>query len=1203
MVAAKILYPATLKAGGTLEALRNVLDTFNPHLIWFVGHGDADASSRKTLGFTSADGSLELFDPEVVANLLAEHAAHRKGKGVLEAVTLNSCETGGRRNLIGDLLHKKGIRFVLFWQTSLYDPAGPFMAEGFFKTIAVGRSYAQAYQAGCQCIQEQKGVADARLKTATNPHSYPPHMLQRFELVGPGDAKVVQPAECGPLDPSLWKEGWDDKNKRVLYKDMATNKVQCNRPAGYKPFGPFWKYRVRPGEEGEGRAAAGVPGMHEFETVHNIPFPPDSNYIDHKETGDSVGLTSRIRQMLHTQQGNGSGHGDGSGGGFSSVTYAALTQVAAAGLGGIGKTHAVIQVVHAEVQQATFDYILWVSAESAVTLRNGFERIAKEMLKLPVAVADGNTDKCRKLVLDWMQTTHSRWLLVLDNADNTAAVKEYLPMTAHEGCGHVVLTTRTSEEHLKQQLQRDFATLTVTKLSDVEAKELLLRGTSNCSTTLSPVEVEALEGLVEALDGLPLALAQARDYMAVNKSTFVEYKKLYDVESMRAFEKEETDSAQALRAWLQQLRLEKYQAKLVEMGAKSLQDVAEMNEEDLEEVGMAKLERMRFMRAAAAGVEVPMQTKTVARTWRISFDALTAASQQLLECLSLLAPDDIPDTLVPALARAKVLAGGALSKSLRNADGSDCTEEGQRLRMNRLLNDLTQYSLVQRRTFSGSMSGGESGEVKAGGSSRPSTWLSMHRLVQQVQRDEVFSCNNDVGGAIVGVSAGVRAEIVWGGCVQAMAVVFKFDEDLHETWQQSYGMGVHAESLLGLHMRCGTTGCLLEAAGLASTLSHAFCNRCEYGRARAYYEQALAMYRRVHGAEAAHAAIATVLSNLGSVCRAEGDSKAARKYYKQSLAMYRRVHGAEAAHADIANVLSNLGIVCRAEGDSKAARKYYEQSLAMHRRVHGAEAAHADIAHALMNLGNVCSAEGDSKAARKYYEQPLAMYRRVHSAEAAHAHIAHVLMSLGNVCSDEGDSKAARRYYEQSLAMHRRVHGAEAAHAHIAHVLTSLGTVCSAEGDSKAARRYHEQSLAMYRRVHGAEAAHADIANVLLNLGIVCSAEGDSKAARKYHEQSLAMHRRVHGAEAAHADIAIVLRKLGCLLLVFGDFKAAKRYGEEALLMYTKVLPANHPDIQKSRQLLVICEQQLQQAGSSQAANPPKQPLVAVLCGLTSKPE
>jgi tetratricopeptide (TPR) repeat protein len=69
---------------------------------------------------------------------------------------------------------------------------------------------------------------------------------------------------------------------------------------------------------------------------------------------------------------------------------------------------------------------------------------------------------------------------------------------------------------------------------------------------------------------------------------------------------------EAVHVWLQQLRLEKYQAKLVEMGAKSLQDVAEMDEEDLEEVGMAKLERKRFMRAAAAGVEVPMHTDIAA---------------------------------------------------------------------------------------------------------------------------------------------------------------------------------------------------------------------------------------------------------------------------------------------------------------------------------------------------------------------------------------------------------------------------------------------------------------------------------------------------------------------------------------------------------------------------------------------------------------
>jgi Tfp pilus assembly protein PilF len=257
----------------------------------------------------------------------------------------------------------------------------------------------------------------------------------------------------------------------------------------------------------------------------------------------------------------------------------------------------------------------------------------------------------------------------------------------------------------------------------------------------------------------------------------------------------------------------------------------------------------------------------------------------------------------------------------------------------------------------------------------------------------------------------------------------------------------------------------------------------------------------------------------------------------------------------------------------------------------------------LTNLGNVCRAEGDSKATRKYHEQSLAMYRRVHGAEAVHADIARTLGNLGTVCGAEGDSKAARKYHEQSLAMYRRVHGAEAVHPHIARALTNLGNVCRDDGDSKAARKYYEQSLAMYRQVHGAETVHADTSMVLMNLGNVCRDEGDSKAARKYNEQSLAMYRQVHGAEAVHADIAMALMNLGCMHADSGDFKAAKRYFEEALLMFTKVLPANHPDTQKSRQFLALCEQLLQQAGSTQAANPPKQPLVVVLCGLTSKPE
>merc|ERR1719353_2616089 len=89
-------------------------------------------------------------------------------------------------------------------------------------------------------------------------------------------------------------------------------------------------------------------------------------------------------------------------------------------------------------------------------------------------------------------------------------------------------------------------------------------------------------------------------------------------------------------------------------------------------------------------------------------------------------------------------------------------------------------------------------------------------------------------------------------------------------------------------------------------------------------------------------------TSIADMCEARsgsGDYGGARRYYEESLAMKREVYGADAAHANIASTLSNLGLVCHAEGDYGGARRYHEESLAMEREVYGADAAHADIAN------------------------------------------------------------------------------------------------------------------------------------------------------------------------------------------------------------------------------------------------------------------
>jgi CHAT domain-containing protein len=97
----------------------------------------------------------------------------------------------------------------------------------------------------------------------------------------------------------------------------------------------------------------------------------------------------------------------------------------------------------------------------------------------------------------------------------------------------------------------------------------------------------------------------------------------------------------------------------------------------------------------------------------------------------------------------------------------------------------------------------------------------------------------------------------------------------------------------------------------------------DFSGARPYYEQALAINRKVLGEE--HPAMATSLNQLGALLRAMGDFSGARPYYEQALAIRRKVLGEE--HPDTANSLNNLGDLFWAIGDIAQAVTFFERGL------------------------------------------------------------------------------------------------------------------------------------------------------------------------------------------------------------------------------------------------------------------------------------
>ena len=198
---------------------------------------------------------------------------------------------------------------------------------------------------------------------------------------------------------------------------------------------------------------------------------------------------------------------------------AALTQAQAiSGLGGIGKTQ--IAIEYAYRYRDHYQAIFWVNASTREALNTDFAALVA-YLGLPEQY-ERDQDIVVPVVKHWL-TTHTQWLLILDNVDKPEMVVDFLPMDA---AGDVLLTTRL------QALGTIAQGIEVEKMGLDESVIFLLHRTKvlspGASLDQAPEENKAQAAEVfAALDGLPLALDQAGAYIEETSCGLSQYLDLF----------------------------------------------------------------------------------------------------------------------------------------------------------------------------------------------------------------------------------------------------------------------------------------------------------------------------------------------------------------------------------------------------------------------------------------------------------------------------------------------------------------------------------------------------------------------------------------------------------------------------------------------------------------------------------------------------
>ncbi|MFT4314720.1 MAG: FxSxx-COOH system tetratricopeptide repeat protein [Wolbachia pipientis] len=784
------------------------------------------------------------------------------------------------------------------------------------------------------------------------------------------------------------------------------------------------------------------------------------------------------------------------------------------GLGGIGKT----ELARGYIQEYSKDYyndVIWINAESEVSLVESFNRLAKDKLKIDTKDVNGKEKDIKSIVEEvYKFFSNSKSLFIFDDAEKSNYLNKFLPLHDLLPDGnrpYILITSRN------QEWERGIEVINLNELKSEEAIEFVKRGLS-IEDEFQDKEIKAL---VEKLQYFPLAIQQAIAYIADQRITGE-----FDIDDY----------------------LNEYEKKTKDL----------LNYE------------------AFKGIDNDY-AKTTFTAWKITTDKIAGdkgygeLALRVLNVISYLAPERISREVFLGLT-------GSNEEELRSAvrllvkySMVNGEQKQSVLSVHKLVQDVTRMVLEEQGKSEEVMD--ETFKLlKASfpyGSDKLEDYLKRRKLLPHLEvflshidnwlekspKDQQRIEENYLENLLIWMSDGYfnldnpkrQKELL----ERALPLLEKHYGEEHLKVAMALVSLSNSYAALGDYQRekellertlkiekehYGEEH--FEVAKILVNLSVTYRVLGDYQRARELLERALPILEKNY--ERDHYEVAKILVNLSITYATSGDYERARELLERALSIFGDNYGTD--QLEVAKVSVNLSINYVTLGNYERAKELLEKALPILENHYGRD--HFEVARILVILSISYGALDDHEGAKELLERALPILEN-HYGEK-HLEVAKTLVNLSITYSALDDHEGAKELLERALPVLENYYGEK--HLAVEAILEKLVMACLLSGNYERAKELLERILPILEHYHGRD--HAKVAQMSVDLSIAYGALGNHQKQKELLEKALPILEKHYGEN--HPEVAIALENLAIADRALGNAQRAKELLEKASAIYQR---------------------------------------------------